>query len=104
VPVTIHPTATSPKPRVLQARIYWRMDAGPPPRDRAGLEIWRLPLQKAPSRRARLAAVARDSRRKLIEQIRRWQALPADRRTNFLRRACPVPRERAVVTGAGFSA
>jgi hypothetical protein len=58
----------------------------------AGLAIspcwtsWRPPLKKAPSRRARLAALARESRRDLVERVRRWQALPPSRRTNFLRR------------------
>jgi hypothetical protein len=47
-------------------------------------------LKKAPSRRVQLAAVARESRRNLIEQIRRWQALPPERRTNFLRKRVRV--------------
>jgi hypothetical protein len=38
----------------------------------------------------RLEAVARESRRNLIEQIRRWQALPPARRTNFLRKRIGV--------------
>jgi hypothetical protein len=58
----------------------------------AGLAIWpcwmswRPPLKKAPSRRVRLAALARESRRDLVERVRRWQALPPSRRTNFLRK------------------
>lgn len=47
--------------------------------------FWRKPLQKPPSRRARLAAVRRESDRALVDMIRRWQALPPGRRTNFLR-------------------
>ena len=46
---------------------------------------WRRPLKKPVSRRARLAAVRRESERALVDMIRRWQALPPGRRTNFLR-------------------
>jgi hypothetical protein len=42
-------------------------------------------LKKPPSRRARLAAVARESRPNLVELVRRWQALPPSKRTHFLR-------------------
>lgn len=39
------------------------------------------------SRRERaLDAVARESERALREMIRRWQALPPERRTHFLRK------------------
>jgi hypothetical protein len=37
-------------------------------------------------RRRTLAALAKESDRALHEQIRRWQALPPQRRTNFLRK------------------
>ena len=56
------------------------------PRDWPCWMSWRPPLKKAPSRRVRLAALARESRRDLVERVRRWQALPPSRRTNFLRR------------------
>lgn len=39
----------------------------------------------APQRRRRLAALKAESRRNLAELIRRWQALPPEKRTNFLR-------------------
>lgn len=41
------------------------------------------------SRRAKLAAVRRESERALRDLIRRWQALPPGRRTNFLRKRRP---------------
>jgi len=47
---------------------------------------WRPRLKKAPSRRARLAALAGESERNRREMVRRWQALPPARRTNFLRK------------------
>jgi hypothetical protein len=47
---------------------------------------WRRRLQKRIGRKKRLAAVARESERDLLEMIRRWQRLPAGRRTNFLRK------------------
>jgi hypothetical protein len=46
-------------------------------------------LQKRPQRtrrKAKLAAVARESERNLRDLIRRWQALPPGRRTHFLRK------------------
>jgi hypothetical protein len=42
--------------------------------------------KKRPSRRLRLAAVARENDRAEREMIRRWQALPPAKRTNFLRK------------------
>lgn len=42
-------------------------------------------LKESASRRVRLAAVRRESERALVDMIRRWQALPPGRRTNFLR-------------------
>ena len=47
--------------------------------------FWKPPVKKPISRRVRLAAVARESRRNLIEMIRRWQALPPHKRTHFWR-------------------
>lgn len=38
------------------------------------------------TRKARLEALKKESDRALRDQIRRWQALPPDRRTHFLRR------------------
>jgi hypothetical protein len=43
-------------------------------------------LKKPPSRRGRLVALARESERNLRDMVRRWQALPPGRRTNFLRK------------------
>jgi hypothetical protein len=43
-------------------------------------------LKKVNRRRRRLAALERESERALRESIRRWQALPPGRRTNFLRK------------------
>jgi hypothetical protein len=43
-------------------------------------------MKKRTGRRAGLDAVARESRRNLVELIRRWQALPPSRRTQFLRK------------------
>lgn len=40
----------------------------------------------ARSRKKQLAAVARESDRALRELIRRWQALPMEKRTHFLRK------------------
>jgi hypothetical protein len=56
------------------------------PRDLAVLELLETALEEPVSRRVRLAAVARESRRNLIEMIRRWQALPPHKRTHFLRK------------------
>jgi hypothetical protein len=41
---------------------------------------------KRPKRRNRLDALARESERHLRELIERWQRLPPERRTNFLRK------------------
>jgi predicted nucleotidyltransferase len=46
----------------------------------------RRPLQKPNGRKAKLAAVARESERGLRDLIHRWQALPPPRRTKFLRK------------------
>jgi hypothetical protein len=48
--------------------------------------FWRRPVKKLPDRRARLGALARENERAVREMIRRWQALPPSRRTNFLRK------------------
>jgi hypothetical protein len=42
--------------------------------------------RKSPSRKKQLAALKKESELALIDMIRRWQALPIDRRTNFLRK------------------
>jgi hypothetical protein len=42
--------------------------------------------RKQNARRATLSALGRESERALRDMIRRWQALPAARRTNFLRK------------------
>jgi hypothetical protein len=42
--------------------------------------------RKRRSRRSRLDALARESERHLRELIERWQRLPPERRTNFLRK------------------
>lgn len=42
--------------------------------------------RKRPSRRSQLAALARESDVAERDMIRRWQALPPERRTNFLRK------------------
>jgi hypothetical protein len=49
-------------------------------------------LKKRPDRRARLAAVARESDRALRELIRRRLALPPERRTHFLRKRISMGR------------
>ena len=38
------------------------------------------------NRTRKLAAVKKESERALVDLIRRWQALPPNRRTNFLRK------------------
>lgn len=43
-------------------------------------------MKKRITRKEKLAALKKESELVLIDQIRRWQALPPDRRTNFLRR------------------
>ena len=56
-------------------------------RDLAVLEVrWRRHLKKALTRRVRLRAVARENERATRDLIRRWRALPPERRTNFLRK------------------
>lgn len=52
-------------------------------------------MTKKPSRRSVLAALARESERAEREMIRRWQALPPARRTNFLRKRIG-PRSTAI--------
>jgi hypothetical protein len=50
---------------------------------------WRERLKKRreqAGRKAKLAAVARESERNVRDLIRRWQALPPGRRTHFLRK------------------
>jgi hypothetical protein len=42
--------------------------------------------RKTPGRKARLAALARESERAERELIARWQRLPMARRMNFLRK------------------
>ena len=53
---------------------------------------WRRPVTHAKSarrRRRRLDAVALENERAVCDMIRRWQRLPPDRRTNFLRKRVP---------------
>jgi len=60
--------------------------AGRPP-DVAPLRTSRgLLMKKCATRKEKLAALKKESELVSIDQIRRWQALPPDRRTNFLRR------------------
>ncbi|MCH8991376.1 MAG: hypothetical protein IIA44_06440 [Acidobacteria bacterium] len=49
-------------------------------------------MKKPRNRRAKLAAVARENERGVIEMIRRRLALPPERRTNFLRKRVSVGR------------
>lgn len=42
--------------------------------------------KKPPARRAVLAALRKESERAERDLIRRWQALPIEKRTNFLRK------------------
>jgi hypothetical protein len=43
-------------------------------------------LKKPLARRARLRALARENERALVDLIRRWRALPPEKRTQFLRK------------------
>ena len=43
-------------------------------------------MPKPPRRRAALRAVKAENERALLDLIRRWQALPPERRTHFLRK------------------
>jgi len=43
-------------------------------------------MKKRVTRKAKLEALRKGSDLALRDQIRRWQALPPDRRTNFLRK------------------
>jgi hypothetical protein len=56
------------------------------PRDRAVLDALEKLVKKQPKRREKLAALARENERAIRDMIRRWQALPPERRTNFLRK------------------
>ena len=56
------------------------------------LEILEAAFEETARPGERLDAVARESRRNLIDQIRRWQALPPERRTNFLRKRVGIRR------------
>ncbi len=47
---------------------------------------WRRRVKKKASRRATLAALRLESERAERDMIRRWQALPPEKRTNFLRK------------------
>lgn len=49
-------------------------------------------MKKQRTRRAKLAAVARESERELVDMIRRRLALPPERRTGFLRKRVSVGR------------
>ena len=48
--------------------------------------FWKKRLKHSRNRRTKLRAVARESERALGDMIRRWQRLPPERRTNFLRK------------------
>ena len=48
--------------------------------------FWRKPVKRDPRRKEKLEALGRESERGQREMIRRWQALPPSRRTNFLRK------------------
>lgn len=52
-------------------------------------------MKKPASRRARLAAVARESERALRELIIRWQARPPAQRTHFLRKRVGLAARRS---------
>jgi len=43
-------------------------------------------MPKPPRRRAALRALKAENERALLELIRRWQAMPPERRTHFLRK------------------
>ncbi len=43
-------------------------------------------MKKPPRRRAALRALRAENERALIDMIRRWQALPPEKRTHFLRK------------------
>lgn len=43
-------------------------------------------MRKQPRRSAALKALKAESERALVDMIRRWQALPPDKRTQFLRK------------------
>jgi hypothetical protein len=43
-------------------------------------------MRKRLPRRAALRALKAESERALVEMIRRWQALPPEKRTHFLRK------------------
>ena len=43
-------------------------------------------MPKPPRRRAALKALKAENERALLDMIRRWQALPPEKRTHFLRK------------------
>jgi hypothetical protein len=49
-------------------------------------------VKKPRDRKARLAALARESERNLVDMIRRRLALPMSRRTHFLRKRVGICR------------
>lgn len=49
-------------------------------------------MKKRRNRGAKLEALARENDRAVREMIRRWQALPPGRRTNFLRKRVGIGR------------
>jgi hypothetical protein len=49
-------------------------------------------LSKRPGPKRRLAALERENERGVRDLIRRWQALPPERRTNFLRKGIAFGR------------
>lgn len=49
-------------------------------------------MKKPPGRRAKLIALVKESERAERELIRRWLALPPEKRTHFLRKRVGIAR------------
>jgi len=65
------------------------------PGTRPSSRSWRKPMPKPTQRRAALKALKAENERALLDMIRRWQALPPERRTNFLRKRLAARRSVA---------